>query len=164
MSLLELVIVVALIATMSALALGGITEAVERARYRADRARFFLLVREARDRSAGARRAVRVDVATGANTLTVRHFAGTCPPVGLPVATATHTFSVLTVPANATTCFDAGSVPAPTPLVVAGPDAAVDAVTQQPDGRLDDSWGEFPTEGALDTGACDTDNDTPCGA
>jgi type II secretory pathway pseudopilin PulG len=161
MSLLELVIVVALIATMSALALGGITEAVERARYRADRARFFLLVREARDRSAGARRAVRVDAA--ANTLTVRHFAGACPGVGLPVATATHTFSVLTA-TPATTCFDAGSVAVPTPLVVTGPDAVPDAVTQQPDGRLDDSWGEFPTEGALDTGACDTDNDTPCGA
>jgi type II secretory pathway pseudopilin PulG len=167
MTLLEVVVVAALVATMSGLALAGVSEAILQARYRADRARFYLLVREARDRSASSHRSVMVTANPIINTLSVRQFSAPCPlvgpPPGLPETQATHTFSVLTFPDISEICIEAGSVKVPMPLNAQGPDG-FDNISQRTDGRLDDSWGEFPTEGALDTGACDTDTDPDCGA
>lgn len=157
-TLLELFVVIAMVTVMSALGLSALADAVIEARYRAERARVFLTVTEARDTARDRQQTMSVTCA--GSTLTVA--VGPCA-AGVPIESVALT--ALSCPALGSMCFIAGATGASGPgfqLAGAGHTDIIDHAGI-PDGRIADNWGEFGSEGAYQAVGCDIDTNAFCG-
>jgi prepilin-type N-terminal cleavage/methylation domain-containing protein len=107
-TLLELFVVIAMVAVMSALGLSALADAVIDARYRAERARVFLTVTEARDTARDRQQTMAVSCNLATLTVTV----GPCA-AGVPIESVALT--ALRCPVAGSMCFIAGATGASGP-------------------------------------------------
>lgn len=167
--------VMAMATVLTTLGLVGVSQMIKDARYRADRTRFYMDMKEMRDRASHGMRHVTIkELATeapGERSL-VEYVVGISCNMG--------TSTIVDYPAldhagDRAICHDkfgtaqfTGGPPPPgsDPLLdfipVGG--GATDIIEMAGDGALEDSWGEFADEGCLEANTSgDPDHANPCG-
>lgn len=160
-SLLEIMVVVAMIIIASSFGLASLSEIIASARYRADRAKLFLTIKEARDVARDEQRAVTLNVGPGSSVnYIVRSGTGCFDPV---VRTVTVPLPMVATGGGSTKCITPVTLPtAPINFSPVG-GGPVDQIDVKTDLRFGDSWGEFGLEGALEATGCDIDTNSQCG-
>lgn len=171
-TLLEMMIVMVVATILTTLGLVGVANVIKEARYRSDRARLYMDVREARDRAKRGQRFLFVrTLATqpfGQRTL-VRYELGPTCSGPFPTATWTLDYPSVDHAGDDIMCFHAsGPTPGASsmnfqPIRPLGL-PPMDVLSRLPDGSLVDTWNEFPDEGCLESNPSgDPDGAMPCG-
>jgi type II secretory pathway pseudopilin PulG len=164
-TMIELIVIVSMVGIVTAMAMTQVSEQIRLARFRAERTRLYLEVRTVRDRSARSLSSWRITPTPASQQLVVEQVSSclAAAPTVLAAAPAVD-FDVLAI-GGAALCFnEGGNAATAATLTATGPTgAAADVLSASADGRLTDSWGEFPPEGAFEAGRCDPDVDPTCG-
>lgn len=161
-----------MVGVATAVAFSQVSEQIREARFRADRTRLYLEVRDARNRSARGLTSWevrKVQDETGALMLqVVQRAACNDPNATVQAARPPVEFGVLRLgTGNDVLCFDAGATAAPAESAIrfnAGGNTPLSSIVSAGDGRLITDWEEFPPEGAFEAARCDPDVEPACGA
>lgn len=160
-TLLEIMVVVALVGITSAIALSSTSETIALAKYRADRAKFYLSLTQARDQNRDRKTgSVRINLVPGVVEVQTYPAAG-C--IGGPLTVSIPVPALVYSPPGLGTCFSGTNASGPVMRFNDGRGGPNEGVDVAPDGRLADTWGEFGKEGALEGPGCDTDDGLNCG-
>lgn len=180
MTLIEMTIALAVATVLTTLGFAAASEIVREARYRADRSRLYLDIRDARDRATSTGKSMVVREVIG-SPQRIQYYLLTSVTCGAPgwdglgppptaqtieYPTIEHTDSDRALCYDGTLGVAADTIGtangAALDFARAGGGAVEDVVIKE-DGRIEDSWGEFPDEGVLEASDCDVDLDPNCG-